>query len=145
MANSKIIQEKSLDRLGWNEFITNKNEMLDAFEKIKVQTKNRPIQTDKGRIAEAEIRKWLTQFLPKKFCMGIIFFEILEKEKENIRALEELIPQKFTEDLRGYFGGLILQAEGQDRNLTGKTSIIDSDNPIENFGDDLTKVAIVGN
>jgi len=235
-------------RIGWNEFITNKNSMLDDFEKAKKQSIHRPTQTDKGKVAEAAMREWLTQFLPKKyavtsgyiisqgiqfgnkllhydvivydalnapilwveknadnseqgkvraipaenvccvlevkstfnkrscqeaksklwelapllekiddpnepykqflppnFCMGTVFFEILGKDKTNIQILNELIPEKFTEDLRGYFGGIILQAEGRDREFTGKISFLISETTIPPIFGDLTRTAIAGN
>ncbi len=84
------------------------------------------------------------RFLPANFCMGTVFFEILGKDKINIQILNELIPEKFTEDLRGYFGGIILQAEGHNRELTGKISFLISETTIPTFGD-LTRTAMAGN
>src|SRR5258708_18998180 len=52
---------------GWIEFITEKLAMLDAFERSKIQIVNRPTQTGKGPVAEAEFRQWLRHFLPKKY------------------------------------------------------------------------------
>src|SRR5215217_5670007 len=55
--------------IGADEFNTNKNAMLDLFELAKIQSRYRPTQTDKGKIAEAAFRDWLTQFLPKKYAV----------------------------------------------------------------------------
>ncbi|HEX9503911.1 MAG TPA: DUF6602 domain-containing protein, partial [Patescibacteria group bacterium] len=54
---------------GWVEFITEKLAMLDTFERSKIQIVNRPTQTGKGPVAEAEFRQWLRQFLPKKYSV----------------------------------------------------------------------------
>jgi hypothetical protein len=54
---------------GWVEFITEKLVMLDAFERSKIQIVNRPTQTGKGPVAEAEFRQWLRYFLPKKYSV----------------------------------------------------------------------------
>jgi hypothetical protein len=221
--------------------------MFDIFELAKNQNGHRPTQTDKGKIAEAAFREWLTRFLPRKFavtsgyvisqgihtddkllrydviiydainspilwvennadnseqgkfraipaehvygvlevkstfnkksckeakeklwelapllenidapdevykkylpanfCMGIIFFEILEGEKTNLGALINLIPLETTSDLRGYFGGVIMQAENRDRNSTGKINFLLSEDKISEVGD-LSQCAMVGN
>ncbi len=213
---------------GWVEFITEKLAMLDTFERSKIQIVNRPTQTGKGPVAEAEFRQWLRQFLPKKysvtsgyiisqadtftlrsklknkllhydviiydelnspilwvesnsdsseqgekraipaeyvcgvlevkstfneknisdafnkldelapllakindenepyrryirkeFYMGMVFFEYLKKDQEehNQRLLNKMVPVNFQ---RGFMGGIILQAEGMDRRVTGK-------------------------
>jgi hypothetical protein len=61
--------EKAQVLSGWVEFITGKLVMLDAFERSKIQITNRPTQTGKGPVAEAEFRQWLRQFLPKKYSV----------------------------------------------------------------------------
>jgi hypothetical protein len=52
---------------GWKEFHRNRKNILDEFDKILEQTSNRPIQTAHGSGVEAYIRKWLSEFLPKKY------------------------------------------------------------------------------
>jgi hypothetical protein len=241
------LQEEVSLKIGASEFQSNKHTMLDIFELAKIQNRHRPTQIDKGKIAEAAFRDWLTQFLPRKFAVtsgyiisqgintgnkllhydviiydainspilwvennadnseqgkvraipaehvncvievkptfnldsckkaklklwelapllentdapdeiykmylplnfsiGIIFFEILESERFDLRALSKLMPLKTTSDLRGYFGGIILQAENRDRNITGKISFGVSDNKIPEFGD-LNYSAMAGN
>jgi hypothetical protein len=51
---------------GWKQFLTNKKEMLDAFDRAKNQAKAHIVETDHGRVAEAQFRKWLEEFLPKR-------------------------------------------------------------------------------
>ncbi|MEZ4453012.1 MAG: DUF6602 domain-containing protein [Nannocystaceae bacterium] len=53
--------------VGWQEFQTCKRELLRCFDSAKERTANRPTQTEHGPIAEAALREWLGEFLPKKF------------------------------------------------------------------------------
>jgi hypothetical protein len=52
---------------GWKEFHRNRKDILAEFDKIIEQTANRPIQVAHGQGVEAYLRKWLTEFLPKKY------------------------------------------------------------------------------
>jgi hypothetical protein len=52
---------------GWKEFHRNRKDILGEFDKILEQIQNRPIQVAHGIGVEAFIRKWLAEFLPKKF------------------------------------------------------------------------------
>jgi len=52
---------------GWKEFHRNRKNILDEFDKILEQTANRPIQVAHGQGVEAYLRKWLSEFLPKKY------------------------------------------------------------------------------
>ncbi|CAM4392541.1 DUF6602 domain-containing protein [Flavobacterium terrigena] len=52
---------------GWKEFNQNRETILSEFDKIIQQTKNRPVQIAHGLGVEAHIRKWLSEFLPKKY------------------------------------------------------------------------------
>src|SRR5713226_7130936 len=57
------------------------------------------------------------QYIPSDFYMGMIFFELPEKEQGNLQLLNKLMPANF---LRGFFGGIILSAEGLDQRNTGR-------------------------
>jgi Domain of unknown function (DUF6602) len=57
------------------------------------------------------------QFLPPNFYMGMIFFELPENERKKLQLLNKLMP---TNLLRGFFGGIILSAEGLDQRKTGR-------------------------
>ena len=52
---------------GWKEFYRNRKNILAEFDKIFEQTENRPVQVAHGQGVEAYIRKWLAEFLPKKY------------------------------------------------------------------------------
>lgn len=57
------------------------------------------------------------QYIPTDFYMGMIFFELPEKEQGKLQLLNTLLPATF---LRGFFGGIILSAEGLDQSNTGR-------------------------
>ena len=52
---------------GWKEFHRNRKDILAEYDKILEQTANRPIKVAHGQGVEAYIRKWLSEFLPKKY------------------------------------------------------------------------------
>jgi len=54
---------------GWNQFLTARKEMLDSFDKARIQSRKHKVETYHGSVAEAEIRKWLNKFLPKKYSV----------------------------------------------------------------------------
>jgi hypothetical protein len=54
---------------GWRQFLTNRTEMLTSFDKARVHSAADEVETDHGRVAEAEFRKWLEEFLPKRFAV----------------------------------------------------------------------------
>jgi hypothetical protein len=52
---------------GWKQFLTARDEMLAAYDKAKILSSKRAVQTAHGIVAEAEFRKWLNNFLPKRY------------------------------------------------------------------------------
>jgi hypothetical protein len=52
---------------GWKQFLSARTEMLNAFDNARGKSAAHEVETYHGRIAEAEVRKWLSSFLPKKF------------------------------------------------------------------------------
>ena len=52
---------------GWKQFLTARKEMLDAYDRAKTLSEKNKVETHHGRVAEAEFRKWLINFLPKKY------------------------------------------------------------------------------
>jgi len=58
--------------------------------------------------------------LPADFCMGMIFFELPESAAK-LPLLNKLVP---TNLLRGFFGGIVLSAEGVDPRNTGRLRYI---------------------
>jgi len=59
--------KESYGQYGWKEFHRNRKDILSEYDKILEQTQNRPIQVAHGKGVEAYLRKWLSEFLPKKF------------------------------------------------------------------------------
>ncbi len=59
--------EGSFGQHGWKEFNRNRKDILSELDKILEQTENRPIQVAHGHGVEAYLRKWLSEFLPKKY------------------------------------------------------------------------------
>ncbi|SHH48814.1 hypothetical protein SAMN04488109_4009 [Chryseolinea serpens] len=59
--------ENSYGQRGWKEFIRNRKDILSEFDRLKDLTENRPVQTAHGQGVEAYLRKWLGEFLPKKY------------------------------------------------------------------------------
>lgn len=54
---------------GWSQFLTARKEMLDSFDKARTHSRKHKVETFHGNVAEAEFRKWLSNFLPKKFSV----------------------------------------------------------------------------
>jgi len=52
---------------GWKQFLTARKEMLDAFDLARTKADSHKVTAAHGRAAEAEFRKWLSDFLPKKY------------------------------------------------------------------------------
>lgn len=71
------------------------------------------------------------KFFPLNFVMGIIFFELLEKDQFDIKMLETLFPKKF---YRGYLSALVLRGEnlkvinsGRILQLLGETKTVNNE------------------
>jgi len=65
--NDKGALKLEIPSQGWKQFLTARKEMLDAYDKAKTQSKGHKIATFHGNVAEGIFRKWLTDFLPKKY------------------------------------------------------------------------------
>lgn len=52
---------------GWKQFLTAKTRMLAAYDVAKEQGSSHQMKTRHGLVAEAEFRKWLGEFLPKRY------------------------------------------------------------------------------
>lgn len=53
--------------LGWKQILTARKEILDAYDRAREQARSHEVETFHGRVAEASIRKWLSEFLPKRY------------------------------------------------------------------------------
>ena len=52
---------------GWKQFLTARKEMLDKFDSAREKAECHKVKTSHGNAAEADFRRWLAEFLPKRF------------------------------------------------------------------------------
>lgn len=66
--------------VGWQEFASNRTEILSKYDLARVQEASRPIKTQRGVAGEAAIREWLSVFLPAKYRVtsGYIIPDIVQ-------------------------------------------------------------------
>jgi hypothetical protein len=86
----------------------NAKNISDAFKKLNELA---PL------LGNEDANEHYKQYLPANFYMGMIFFDLPEKEQKKLQLLNKLMPTNF---LRGFFGGIILSAEGLDQGKTGR-------------------------
>jgi hypothetical protein len=69
---------------GWAQFMGTKFEMLAAFDKAKQEAHGHEVETYHGRVAEAEFRRWLAGFLPKRYGVtpGFIISQGIRDERK---------------------------------------------------------------
>jgi hypothetical protein len=67
MANEKPNLKIQIPNQGWKQFLTARDEMLSNYDKARTHSNKRPVKTGHGVVAEAEFRKWLLNFLPKRY------------------------------------------------------------------------------
>lgn len=67
MAESQSPLKMQIPNQGWKQFLTARDEMLSAYDKARDHSRKRTVQTGHGVVAEAEFRKWLLNFLPKRY------------------------------------------------------------------------------
>jgi hypothetical protein len=53
--------------VGWQEFASNRSQILAEYDLAKAQESSRPVKTQHGVTGEAAIRRWLGTFLPEKY------------------------------------------------------------------------------
>jgi hypothetical protein len=58
---------RSVGRQGWEQLLTWKKEILDAFDRGRRYARGHEVETYHGLVAEAHFRNWLGEFLPKRF------------------------------------------------------------------------------
>ncbi len=74
--------EKRYGFFGWREFHNTRKEILAEFNRSKGYNLNRPVRTEHGNAGEAALRKWLSDYLPKKYGVtsGYIVPDIMTTE-----------------------------------------------------------------
>jgi hypothetical protein len=58
---------KQYGMFGWKEFHRNRNDILAEFDRAKAYNSSRPVRVEHGTAAEAELRRWLSSYLPGRF------------------------------------------------------------------------------
>ncbi len=66
--------------VGWQEFASNRSQILAGYDSAKAQESSRPVKTQHGVTGEAVIRQWLSAFLPGKYRItsGYIIPDIVQ-------------------------------------------------------------------
>lgn len=54
---------------GWQQFLAERKSMLNAFDIARTHSKKHKVETSHGNVAEAEFRRWLGDFLPKRYAV----------------------------------------------------------------------------
>ncbi|MDR6942934.1 DUF6602 domain-containing protein [Mucilaginibacter pocheonensis] len=67
MSNDQSSLKIQIPNQGWRQFLTGRDDMLAAYDRARVHSSKRTVQTGHGNVAEAEFRKWLSDFLPKRY------------------------------------------------------------------------------
>jgi len=53
--------------LGWEQFLTARKGMLDEYDRARTKAQSHKVETYQGKVAEAQFRKWLKNFLPQRY------------------------------------------------------------------------------
>jgi len=69
---------------GWRQFLGAKQEMLDAYDRARVQAKAHEVETYHGSIAEAQFRDWLGSFLPRRYGVTAGYI-VSQAQEEDVR------------------------------------------------------------
>lgn len=64
-AQSKLMLQ--IPNLGWKQFLIARAEILAAYDNAKIHSEKREVKVRQGIVAEAEFRRWLSNFLPKRY------------------------------------------------------------------------------
>lgn len=67
MASDQSKLKIQIPNQGWRQFLTARNEMLSAFDNARIHSEKKQVKVRHGIVAEAEFRKWLRNFLPKRY------------------------------------------------------------------------------
>lgn len=107
---------------GWREFHRNRKDILAEFDRLREITQNRPVHTAHGQGVEAYLRKWLSEFLPKKWAVtsGYVI-PVLYNDNIKLYHYDIIIYD--------YLNAPVLWTEGdQDNSAQGKSRAIPARN-----------------
>jgi hypothetical protein len=76
--------KKGFNTQGWKQFLTYRKEILDAYDQAKTKSELRKVKVHHGNVVEAEFRRWLKEFLPKRFAVtsGYVISQGLGSKRE---------------------------------------------------------------
>ena len=68
--------------VGWKEFHNNRKEILSEFNRAKGYNVSRPVRVQHGKAGDAAVRKWLSDYLPKKYGVtsGFVIPDVIAAE-----------------------------------------------------------------
>ena len=81
MTKPKEIPER-IGTQGWEQFLATKQEMLHQYDLAKIHAESHKVKVTHGIVAEATFRKWLGNFLPKKY--GVTSGYIVSQNRDFI-------------------------------------------------------------
>jgi hypothetical protein len=81
---SKEEKRVAISTQGWKQFLTARKEMLDAYDTAKQKATIHEVEVYQGKVAEAEFRKWLSNFLPRRYAVtpGYIVSQGLKSDQK---------------------------------------------------------------
>lgn len=53
--------------LGWDQICAERTKILSTFDHARTHSRSHEVEVYHGHVAQSEIRRWLTEFLPKKY------------------------------------------------------------------------------
>lgn len=77
----------------WKQFLIARDEMLSSYDRARELSRKREVQTKHGVVAEAEFRKWLSNFLPKRYGVtsGYIISQGLSNSEKSFAHYDVII------------------------------------------------------
>jgi hypothetical protein len=78
---------------GWQEFASNRTEILAKYDLAKAQESTRPLKTEHGLTGEAAIREWLGKFLPMKYRVtsGYIIPDVVQTSEYKLYHYDVIV------------------------------------------------------
>jgi len=76
------LNDKRYGLVGWKEFHNTRKEILSEFNRAKEYNVSRLVRVQHGKAGEAAVRKWLSDYLPKKYGVtsGFVIPDVIAAE-----------------------------------------------------------------
>jgi hypothetical protein len=93
LARTEPMNPKRYGMVGWQEFASNRTEILSKYDLAKAQESSRPTKTERGVTGEAAIRDWLSSFLPAKYRVtsGYIIPDLVQTPEYKLYHYDVII------------------------------------------------------